>query len=101
MTMPESRRSTSEIRAAMAKRREQIENDLSEVQERIDSGFHPVRLLSRHPALTLVAGAVVGLFLVRNPAFVGRTLTRAASVGAPLLLKAIFQRSGPGPDQGS
>jgi hypothetical protein len=39
-----------------------------------------------------IAGAIVGIVLIRNPAIISRTLTRIAQASTPFIMRALFQR---------
>ena len=88
------RRSTREIRASLHRTRRELERDLMELEERMDVAVTPRNILSRHPALLAAAGAALGFVVIRNPAVIGRTLTRVAQASAPFLLRTLFQRVG-------
>lgn len=78
----------------MADNRAQLEEDLIELEDRLDESFNPKRLLSRHPVMTSVAGAVVGFLVFRRPTILVKSLTRLAQLGAPFVVKALLQRDG-------
>ena len=90
--MRPDKRSTRQIRKSLHDTRERLDRDLAALQGRAEESVTPSNILARHPALMTVAGAVVGLVLVRNPAIVSRTLTRVAQASTPFLMRALFQR---------
>ena len=90
--MRSTKRSTRHIRKSLHDTRERLDRDLSARQGRAEESVSPSDILARHPALITVAGAVVGLVLVRNPAIIARTLTRIAQASTPFLMRALFQR---------
>jgi len=83
-----------ELREALAKDRQQIESDLSELGSRFHDILSPRQLLSRHPILTVGAGAVLGFLIVRRPTQLLRAASRLAGLGAPLLLSALMKGDG-------
>ncbi len=90
--MRPTKRSTRQIRKSLHDTRERLDRDLSALQGRAEESVTPSNILARHPALMTVAGAIVGLVLVRNPAIIARTLTRVAQASTPFLMRALFQR---------
>jgi hypothetical protein len=86
------RRSVTEIRSSLSETKERLTHDLEELDERIHHDLSPKEILSRHPALFAVAGAVLGYILIRKPAILARGLVRTAQVGAPFLMKALLKR---------
>jgi hypothetical protein len=86
------RRSTQEIRESLRASRRLIDEDLDELESRVQENMSPTRLLARHPVLFTAAGALLGLMVVRNPAFLGRSLVRLAQVSTPLLLRSFLRR---------
>jgi hypothetical protein len=94
-------RSVRELREALAKDRQQIESDLSELGGRIHDILSPRQLLSRHPILTAGVGAVIGYLIVRRPAQLLRAASRLAGLGAPLLLSALMKGDGSGSSSAS
>jgi hypothetical protein len=88
------KRSASELRSTLAKNREQIDADLSELGNRFHEALNPRHLLSRHPILTAGAGAVLGFLIVRRPTQVMRAASRLVGLGAPLLLSALLKGDG-------
>ncbi len=92
--MSRSRRSTRQIRKSLHETRKRLDHDLTELEEHVEESVSPRHILSRHPALMTAAGAMIGLLVVRNPAMIGRALTRLAQVSAPLLVRAFLRRGG-------
>lgn len=92
--MTSSRRSTRQIRKSLHETRKRLDRDLCELEDRAEDSLSPKNVLSRHPVLITAAGVVVGLLVVRNPAMVGRMLTRIAQASAPFLVRAVLQRGG-------
>lgn len=92
--MRSTKRSTRQIRKSLHETRERLDNDLSALQDCVEETVSPSNILARHPALMTIAGAIVGLVVVRNPAIVARALTRIAQASTPLLVRALFQRGG-------
>lgn len=88
------RRTSAEIRESLHATRKRLNRDLASLEERVEESSKPTQILSRHPALFAVAGAAIGFFVFKNPAAIGRTLTRVAQVGVPFLLKGVLERSG-------
>ena len=91
--MKRTRRSTREIRRSLAETRARLNQDLEELELRIEESLSPKRFFTRHPALVTIAGVVAGVLLVRNPALFGRGLARVAQMSSPFLLKALFSRT--------
>ncbi len=91
---PSRRRSTRQIRKSLHETRKRLEHDLEELEERVEESVRPRNVLSRHPALMTAAGAVIGLLMIRNPALIGRALTRLAQASAPFLVRAVLQKGG-------
>lgn len=91
--MTRSSRSTREIRTSLAETRRDLEEDLLDLEERVED-MKPSHLFSRHPALITALGALVGVVVVRNPAIIGRALTRAAQLGLPFFARALLSRGG-------
>ncbi len=71
--------------------RERLESDLDTFGERLQSSLNLRQQVVRHPALVIVAGAVVGYVLVKKPAAITRTIRRLAGWGAPLILSALLR----------
>ena len=88
------KRSTRQIRKSLHETRKRLDHDLAELQDRVEESVSPRNVLSRHPALMTAAGVVIGLLVVRNPAMIGRTLTRLAQASAPFLVRAVLQKGG-------
>lgn len=86
------RRSVSEIRSSIYDTRSRLDRDLEELDVRLHRDLSPKEILSRHPALFGIAGALVGFALIRNPALLTRGLARAAQWGAPFLAKALLKK---------
>lgn len=76
----------------MADTRAKLEDDLIELEDRVEDSFNFKRLLSRHPVVTSVAGAVLGFVVFRRPSLVVKSVTRLAQLGAPFVVKALLQR---------
>ncbi len=89
--MKRSSRSSREIRSSLATTRGHLEEDLQELEERVED-MRPSHMFSKHPALVTALGALVGVVVVRNPALIGKALTRAAQFGLPLFAKALLKR---------
>lgn len=87
------RRSTREIRQSIADNRRGIDEDLDELENRIHESLSPKELLTRHPALVSIAGVVLGVLVVRNPALITRGLTRIAQLSVPFVFKALLPKS--------
>lgn len=94
MEVASSKRSTRQIRKSLHETRKRLDHDLSELEDRVEDSMSPRNILSRHPALMTVAGVVIGIVVVRNPAMIGRTLTRLVQASAPFLVRAALQRGG-------
>ncbi len=90
--MRSTKRSTRQIRKSLHDTRERLDRDLAALQGRAEESVSPSNILARHPAFMTVAGAIVGIVLIRNPAIVTRTLTRVAQASTPFLMRALFQR---------
>ena len=90
--MRSTKRSTRQIRKSLHDTRERLDRDLAALQGRAEESVSPSNILARHPAIMTIAGAIVGLVLIRNPAIVTRTLTRVAQASTPFLMRALFQR---------
>ncbi len=88
------RRSTRQIRKSLHETRKRLDHDLGELEQHVEESVSPRNILSRHPALMTAAGAVIGLLLIRNPAMIGRALTRLAQASAPFLVRAVLQKGG-------
>jgi hypothetical protein len=86
-----TRRSSGEIRSSLAATRRELDEDLLDLEERMED-MRPSHMFSRHPALITALGALVGIVVVRNPAVVGRLVTRAAQIGLPFVAKALLKR---------
>lgn len=54
--------------------------------------MRPSHVFSKHPAIVTALGALVGVVVVRNPALIGKALTRAAQFGLPFFAKALLKR---------
>ena len=91
--MSSKQRTAQEIRRSMEEARRRLDSDLTELELRFHESLSPKQIFSRHPALSTVLGVALGIFLVRNPALLGRGLARVAELSTPFLLKAFFQRS--------
>jgi hypothetical protein len=91
--MAGKRRTTREIRQSLARTRETLDHDLEELELRLEESFSPKRFFARHPALVSIAGIIVGVLVVRNPALVGRGIMRLAHLGSPFLLKALVSKA--------
>ncbi len=87
----EPKRSAREIRESIEANREQIEEDLSTLGDRIQKSVNPIRQVGRHPLILAAAGAVVGFLVIKNPALLARSMGRLAKWGAPLVLTALFR----------
>ena len=87
-------RSARELRQSLAENREQMEKDLAELGDRFQDIMNPRHLLSRHPILSLGAGALLGYLVIRRPAQLVRAVSRFAGLGAPLLLSALMKGNG-------
>ena len=90
--MKGERRSVTEIRSSLTDTKTRLTHDLEELDERIHHDLSPKVILSRHPALFGIAGAVLGYILIRRPALLARGLIRAAQVGTPFLAKALLKK---------
>jgi hypothetical protein len=90
--MSNGRRSTREIRQSLAATRRRLDADLEELELRMEDGLTPRHLAMRHPALVTVAGVILGVIVVRNPAFVARSLSRIVGMTTPWLVKGLIQR---------
>ncbi len=88
------KRSTRQIRKALHETRKRLDRNLGELEDHVDESFSPRNILSRHPALMTAAGAVIGLLVIRNPAIIGRALTRLAQASAPFLVRTVLQKGG-------
>lgn len=88
------KRSTRQIRKSLHETRKQLDRNLGELEDHVDESFSPRNILSRHPALMTAAGAVIGLLVIRNPAIIGRALTRLAQASAPFLVRTVLQKGG-------
>ncbi len=88
------RRSTRQIRKSLHETRKRLDHNLEELEDRLAESVSPRHVLSRHPALMTAAGAVIGLLVIRNPAMIGRALTRLAQASAPFLVRAVLQKGG-------
>lgn len=86
------RRTTREIRQSLAETRARLDEDLEDLELRIEESLSPMRFFSRHPALATIGGVLAGALLLRNPALVGRGVARLAQMSGPFLLKALFSR---------
>ena len=95
------KRSASELRESLAKNRERIDSDLSELAERFHDVLNPRSLLSRHPILTAGVGTVLGFLVIRHPGQLVRAASRLATLGAPLLLSALIKGDGSGSSKAS
>jgi len=87
-----SRRTTRELRDGLAARRAQIEKDFKALGVRFEEATNVRRLLTRHPVLAVTAGSLLGVLLVRRPAFLVAVARRAATWGVPLLVSAVSER---------
>lgn len=87
------RRSTKEIRSSLAENRHRLEEDLEDLEARFEDSLSPRHLFSRHPVIVSLAGALVGVFVVRRPTLVLRSVGRLAQLGAPLVLKTLLKRN--------
>jgi hypothetical protein len=87
------RRSTREIRLSIADTRARLDEDLDELEQRVHDQLSPRELVMRHPAIASVAGIIVGVLVVRNPALIGRGLSRLAQWSAPFLFKALLPKN--------
>ncbi len=90
--MNEDRRSVKEIRSSITETRSRLDRDLEELDDRLHHDLSPKEILSRHPALFGIAGALVGFIIIRNPALLTRGLARAAQLSAPFLAKALLKK---------
>ena len=90
--MRPAKRSTRQIRKSLHDTRERLDRDLSALQGRAEESVTPSSILARYPAVMTVAGAIVGLVLIRNPAIITRTLSRVAQASTPFIMRALFQR---------
>lgn len=90
--MSDGRRSTPEIRRALAATRRRLDDDLEELELRMEDSLSPRHLALRHPALVTLAGVLLGVVVVRNPALVARSLSRLVGISAPLVVKGLLQR---------
>jgi len=88
------KRSTRQIRKSLHETRKRLDHDLAAIEDRVEESVSPRNILSRHPALMTAAGAVVGLLVIRDPAMIGRALTRLAQASAPFLVRAVLQKGG-------
>lgn len=93
MTRPR-KRSTRQIRKSLYETRKRLDHDLLELQDRVEESVSPRSILSRHPAIMTVAGAVIGLLVVRNPAMIARTFTRLAQASVPFVVRAVLHKGG-------
>jgi hypothetical protein len=87
------RRSVAEIRSSLTETKGRLTHDLEELDQRIHNELSPRAILSRHPALFGIAGAVLGYVLIRRPALLARGLARAAQAGAPFLVRALLKKN--------
>jgi hypothetical protein len=95
MEMSSSRkRSTRQIRKSLHETRKRLDHDLTDLQERVEDSVKPRNLLTRHPAVMTVAGAVIGFLVIKNPALIARGLTRIAQASTPFLVRAALSRGG-------
>jgi hypothetical protein len=90
--MSNGRRSTTEIRQSLAATRRRLDEDLEELELRMEDGLSPRHLALSHPALVILAGVILGVIVVRKPALVARSLTRLVGMTTPWLVKGIFNR---------
>jgi hypothetical protein len=86
------KRSRREIRESLHASRRLIDQDLGELQSRVQENLSPSRLLARHPVLVTAAGVLLGVIVFRNPAVVGRSLVRLAQMSTPLLVRSLLRR---------
>ncbi len=91
--MKTRRRSTREIRQSLAASRLRLDEDLEELELRMEDSLSPRHLAMRHPALVTVAGVLLGVIVVRKPVLVVRSLSRLVGMTAPWLVKGLFQRA--------
>lgn len=92
--MSTAKRSTRQIRKSLHETRERLDRDLTELQDRAEESLSPRNIIARHPAVMTIAGAIVGVLVVRNPALIGRTLTRVAQASVPLLVRSFLTKGG-------
>ena len=88
------KRSSRQIRKSLHETRQRLDRNLVELQDHVEESVSPRNILSRHPGLMTAAGAVIGLLVIRNPAMIGRAITRIAQASAPFLVRAVLQRGG-------
>jgi hypothetical protein len=99
--MSGERRSTREIRRSLAAARERLDEDLEELELRMEDSLNPRKLATRHPLLVAVAGLLLGVLVVRRPALVGRSLSRLLGITAPFLVRAVLNRGSSGAGAGA
>lgn len=92
--MTGEKRSSEQIRASLRRTRRQLDDELNQVQQRVEDSVKPAHLLSRYPLLTAAAGVAVGIVVIRNPATVARVLSRFVQTSAPLLIRGLLQKGG-------
>ncbi|MGH9324208.1 MAG: hypothetical protein ACRD21_06020 [Vicinamibacteria bacterium] len=85
-------RAPSEIRASLWETQAKMDRDLSELETRLHESLSPKALLSRHPALFGIAGALLGVVLFRRPALLARGITWAARMSTPFLVRALLRK---------
>lgn len=90
---PKQSRSAPEIRRSIDANRDQIEEDLAELGDRLEAGVNPIRQVGRHPIVLAAVGAVVGVLVIRNPALVWRSMGRMVKWGGPLLVSTLLRSS--------
>lgn len=90
--MSAARRSTADIRRSLAITRHRLDEDLEELELRVEESISPRRIAMRHPVLVTMAGVIVGIVVVRNPAVVARSVSRLVGMTTPWLLKGLLQR---------
>jgi hypothetical protein len=88
----DGRRSTGEIRRSLATTRRRLDEDLEEIELRVEDGLSPRNLAMRHPVLVTIAGVLLGVVVVRNPALVARSVSRLVGLTAPWLVKGLLRR---------
>jgi hypothetical protein len=93
---PPKRRTVAELRRSIDANREQIDEDLATLGDRVDVGVHSVRRLGRHPVVIVAAGAVMGFLVFKKPTMLLRAAGRIARWGAPLVLSGLLRPSSAG-----
>ncbi len=85
-------RSSAEIRASLERRKAELDRDIDELGGRLQESLSPRRLVTRHPAIVVVAGVVLGFVVFRRPDLVVQAASRIAKASVPLLLSGLLRR---------